>query len=129
MLNITRKEAKIMLMDPAKIGFENVCDIVDYTARGCIPSKDDFRAVMAKVRQPDVGIRVDVKAPYIPSDIVPTSPESRELLAQVLERVDEDRRKNRRDRNIATAVLAVAGVGVGLLIGGHHHHDEAKVAE
>lgn len=127
MLNLKRKELINMLMPSVnELQFGSTQDIVDYTSRSFIPKKDEFEQVMIHLRHPDTTPRnPGTDSVYISADVVPATLEEREAVAKVLERVYENRKRNRRN------VLVTVGVIAGVVIGGHiflfsHRHQKEK---
>lgn len=102
----------MLMPSPERIKFESLCDVVDYSTKGFMPSRDNFEKVMVKLRDPDTIPRLpDTKEVYISSDAVPDNMNEREIAAQVLERVYENRSKNRRNMLIAAGIIGAAVVG------------------
>lgn len=101
----------MLTIKPNTIKFETQQDIIDYVTRGMCPTKKNFDAVMAQVRNPSTLPRdPETKDPYISPDVIPAA--DREVVAAVMERVYENRKWN---RNVILGTAGVVG-GVALLV-------------
>jgi hypothetical protein len=97
-----------MFLDPKKVVFEDVKDIVDYIDKGFPPSKSDFEEILKKMKNPDnvtdPSILNKQGKETIITDEITNDPD---LIEKVLTRIYENKR--RRFRN---GILTILGAGV-----------------
>ena len=103
-----------MLAEPSMIAFQTRLDIVDYVSRGLIPLDPHVGMVITKVRNPDTreSIPDKVGREVVISEDLFSSEREAEILAEVLERVHENRKRNRK---ITLGTIGV--IGAACLIG------------
>ena len=97
-----------MFINPKKVVFEDVKDVVDYIDKGFHPTQSDFEEILKKMKHPDrmndPSILNKQGKETIITDQIAEDPE---LIEKVLTRVYENKR--RRFRN---GILTILGAGV-----------------
>lgn len=106
-----------MIINPARIEFENSDDIIDYVSKGFPPSKKHFYELMDKVEYPDSISDYARYSPKAGKQVIVTEriipEEERATYEYILSRVYHNRVK-RRNKRIALGIV----IGLGLIIGG-----------
>lgn len=102
-----------MIINPNKIAFHSEYDVVDYVTKGFVPKQEDYQRVIAKLRHPDPISTINEKIgkePVIPENMI--EPYSAEILADALDRVYHNRKRNQKVCiGVAIGVTAACLVG------------------
>lgn len=103
-----------MLIKPESVKFESLNDIIDYVGLNLPPSKENYDKVVHKVVNPDENNIEDSNDDVIIHKNI-FDREDNETVANVLDRVYENRIKNRNNLAILSGIAFVTGALIAFL--------------
>lgn len=108
-----------MITSPQYVKFENPVDIVDYVTRGLPPTREDFNALMTKIKLPDdwsTSLQKQGKEITVPQSVFTDwSEEEIDVLYKTLDRVYANRCRNLKITCGAVAGVVVAGLVIAII--------------